>query len=42
MTNQTALEPIALFVYNLPWHAQQTIAASQKNKIESIFFNENK
>lgn len=26
------LAPIVLFVYNRPWHTQQTIEALQKNK----------
>lgn len=32
MTNKTSLAPIALFVYNRPWHTQQTIEALQKNE----------
>ena len=27
------LAPIVLFVYNRPWHTQQTIEALQKNKL---------
>lgn len=33
MTNETSLAPIALFVYNRPWHTQQTIEALQKNEL---------
>jgi len=27
------LAPIALFVYNRPWHTQQTVEALQKNHL---------
>jgi len=30
---QSKLAPIVLFVYNRPWHTQQTIEALQKNKL---------
>lgn len=33
MTNQNPLAPIVLFVYNRPWHTQQTIEALQKNEL---------
>ena len=29
------LSPIILFVYNRPWHTQQTIEALQKNELAS-------
>ena len=29
------LAPIVLFVYNRPWHSQQTIEALQKNELSS-------
>ena len=29
------LSPIVLFVYNRPWHTQQTIEALQKNELAS-------
>jgi len=29
------LAPIVLFVYNRPWHTQQTIKALQKNELAS-------
>ena len=32
----TKLAPIALFVYNRPWHTQQTIEALQKNDLASM------
>lgn len=32
MTNDS-LAPIILFVYNRPWHTQQTIEALQKNEL---------
>jgi hypothetical protein len=31
----TSLAPIVLFVYNRPWHTQQTVKALQKNKLAS-------
>ncbi len=36
----TTLAPIVLFVYNRPWHTQQTIEALQKNELasESVLF----
>ena len=30
-----SLSPIVLFVYNRPWHTQQTIEALQKNELAS-------
>lgn len=33
MVNETSIAPIALFVYNRPWHTQQTIEALQKNEL---------
>ena len=29
------LSPIVIFVYNRPWHTQQTIEALQKNELSS-------
>ena len=34
-TTLTSLAPIVLFVYNRPWHTQQTIEALQKNDLAS-------
>ena len=31
--NKTELAPIILFVYNRPWHTQQTVKALQKNEL---------
>ena len=33
MENKVKLSPIVLFVYNRPWHTQQTINALHKNKL---------
>jgi len=35
MPGTVALSPIVLFVYNRPWHTQQTIEALQKNELAS-------
>jgi len=44
MNSRMILAPIVLFVYNRPWHTQQTIAALQKNQLalesELIIFSD--
>ena len=35
MSKQMNLAPIVLFVYNRPWHTQQTVGALQKNELAS-------
>ncbi len=35
MFNAGAVAPIVLFVYNRPWHTQQTVEALQKNELAS-------